>query len=95
MFVLAMRFDLHLPSCRSLKEKRSVLCPMVDGLRHRFPVSVAETGHQRHWQRAEIGVVVVASSERQATEMIDDAERFVWSRPDVEVSDSERSWLET
>lgn len=95
MHVLATRLDLYLPACHSLKEKRSTLRPVVDGMRNRFPVSVAETDHQDQWQRAELGVVVVASSEQRAVEMIDDVERFVWSRPDIEVSSSERSWMET
>jgi uncharacterized protein YlxP (DUF503 family) len=92
--VLVFAVDLHLPACRSLKEKRAVLRPIVDGVRNRFGVSVAETNHQDQWQRAEVGVAVVSGSPKVATELVDDVERFVWSFPEVEVLSMHRYWLE-
>lgn len=94
MHVLAVSVELRLPSCRSLKDKRQILRPVIDGLRHRHRASVAETDAQEQWQRACIGVSVVSSSAAGAEEWMDQIERFVWSRPDVEVVDIERHWLE-
>ena len=54
----AMSFDLHVPESRSLKTKRAAIRPIVDGLRHRFRISVAEVAHQDQWQRAEIAVAI-------------------------------------
>ena len=62
--------------------------------RHRFGISVAEVGHQESWQRAAIGFAVVASSPGQAEAVLDDVDRFVWSRNEVEVLSAERTWLE-
>lgn len=81
----AVRFDLHIPESRSLKGKRAALRPIVDGLRHRFRVSVAETGYQDRWQRAEIGVAVVAESDGHLRAVLDALERFVANAPDVEM----------
>jgi uncharacterized protein YlxP (DUF503 family) len=92
--VLVLAVDLHLPACRSLKEKRAVLRPIVDGVRNRFGVSVAETQHQDQWQRAELGVAVVSGSAKVAAELVDDVERFVWSFPEVEVLQIDRRWIE-
>jgi uncharacterized protein YlxP (DUF503 family) len=92
--VLVFAVDLHLPACRSLKEKRAVLRPIVDGVRNRYGVSVAETRHQDQWQRAEVGVAVVSGSAKVAAELIDDVERFVWSFPEVEVLATRRFWAE-
>jgi uncharacterized protein YlxP (DUF503 family) len=78
---------------RSLKEKRAVLKPIVEGMRHRFSLSVAETGFQDKWQRAEIGVAVVSSTAAHAQEVVDTVERWVWSRPDIEVSRFETEWV--
>jgi hypothetical protein len=36
-------WDLHLPGCHSLKEKRGTLKPLTAALRQRLNVSVAET----------------------------------------------------
>jgi len=94
MYVLALSVEFHLPECRSLKDRRAAVRPMIDGARHRFRVSAAEVGHQERWQRAELGFAVVAASARLATEVMDGVERFVWSFPEAEVIRADRHWLE-
>jgi hypothetical protein len=89
VYAAALRFDLHVPDSRSLKAKRAVIRPVVDGLRHRFHCSVAETGYQDQWQRAEIAVALVAASDGHLRERIDTVERFVLAAADVEVLDVE------
>ena len=89
-----MEIDLRLPGCQSLKEKRSVLRPVLEGLRSRHSVAVSEVDHQDQWQRAAIGMAAVSSSPRHAQELIDAAERFLWSFPDIEVLRSVPRWLE-
>ena len=85
MHVEAVRFELHLPHVHSLKEKRAVIKPIVEGVRRRYQASVAEVAHQDKWQRAAIGVAVVSASPHHAREVMDAIERFVWSFPEVEV----------
>ena len=94
MYVLALDLDLHLPSCGSLKAKRAVLRPMIEGCRHRFGADVAEVAHQDMWQRAGVGIAVVAASAGHAEQRMDAIERWIWSGPDYEVSRAERHWLE-
>jgi uncharacterized protein len=90
----AVRFELHVPQSRSLKAKRAAVRPIVDGLRHRFKVSVAEVDHQDQWQRATIGVAVVSSSEGHLREVLDSVERFVVNAPEVELLDRETAYLD-
>jgi uncharacterized protein YlxP (DUF503 family) len=92
--VLALSVELHLPACRSLKDRRAAVRPIIDGARYRFRISAAEVGYQDKWQRARLGFAVVAGSESQATEVMDNVERFVWSFPEVEVGPVERYWLD-
>ena len=94
MFVLAVEADLHINESRSLKAKRQMIRPIVDGARHRFGVAAAEVGYQDQWQRALLGFAVVAGTVKHAEEVIDAVDRFVWSRPDVEVLSMDRRWLE-
>lgn len=89
-----MRFDLHVPESRSLKSKRAAIRPIVDGLRHRFKVSVAEVDHLDQWQRAAIGVALVAPTAGRLEEVLDVVERFVDAAPDVEVVEADVRWLE-
>lgn len=90
----AMSFDLHVPESRSLKAKRAVVRPIVDGLRHRFRISVAEIDHQDQWQRAGIAVAIVAESDGRVQELLDAVERFVAAAPGIEMLATEVAWLE-
>ena len=93
MHVGVVQLELHIPTSRSLKEKRAVLRPIVEGLRHRFQISVAEVGYQDKWQRALVGMAVVSDSYGHAAEVVDNVERWVWSKPEVEVTRFERVWV--
>lgn len=84
--------ELHIPQSRSLKEKRAAVKPVVEGLRQRFSLSAAEVGYQDKWQRSLIGFAVVSGTYAHAAEVVGAAERWVWSRPDIEVSSFTTSW---
>jgi uncharacterized protein YlxP (DUF503 family) len=90
----ALRFDLHVPESRSLKAKRAAVRPIVDGLRHRYHLSVAEVDYHDLWQRAAIAVAVVAESNRHLEEVLDTVERFVRSSTDVEVLEAATTYLD-
>ncbi len=95
MHAAAMCFDLHIPQSRSLKAKRAAIRPIVDGLRARFHVSVAEVDHQDQWQRAAIAVAVVGATEGQVREVLATVERYVMAAPEIEMLDVETAWLES
>ena len=94
MYASVLTFDLRLPLPSSLKEKRAVITPILEGARRRHRVAVAEVGHQDDRRRSELAFATVASSEHQAREVLYAVERFVWSFPEVEVVSSRRGWLE-
>ena len=54
MVIGVVSWELEVYGAQSLKEKRSVVKSLLDRLRQRHNVSVAETDHQDLWQRAEI-----------------------------------------
>jgi uncharacterized protein YlxP (DUF503 family) len=90
----AVVIELHFPACRSLKDKRAVLRPVIEGARSRFAVAVAETGHQDLHQRALVEVAAAAAQAGVVTEILDAVERYVWSLPGLEVVEARRLWLE-
>ena len=85
MFVAALSLDLLLGDVRSLKQKRSVVRPIVAELRRRFEVSAAETGHLGLHRRAEIGVGLVAADATHCEQVLDACERLVAARPEAEL----------
>ena len=86
MYVAALTLDVLLGDVRSLKQKRAVVRPLVAELRRRYPgVAVAETGYLDLHRRAEIGVAVVSSTAGNAHQVLDECERLVASRPEIEL----------
>ena len=85
VFVGALELDLLLGDVHSLKEKRSVVRPIVAELRRRFEVSAAEAGHLDLHRRSLIGVAVVASEAEHVRDLLAACERLVAGRPEVEL----------
>ena len=79
MVVASLTWELNLPGCSSLKEKRSVIRSLRDRLGAKFNVSVAETGLQDVHARAQLTIALVASDGRLAESILDKADRFVES----------------
>ena len=93
MHVLAVELRFRIPQSQSLKEKRSVLNSLMDRL-GRLGVSVAEIADPEDHQLATLGVATVSGSVHVAESNIDEVVRMVWSRPEVEVLDEIRTWME-
>ena len=85
MWIGWLEFDLLLGDVHSLKEKRSVVRPLVAELTRRFTVSAAETGAQDLYRRAGVGMAVVSGERAHVVEVLDAAERLVAARPEVEL----------
>lgn len=90
MFVGALELDVLLGDVHSLKEKRSVVRPVIAELRRRFEVSVAEAGHLDLHRRALIGVAAVAPDAKHVRDLLDACERLVAGRPGVELLSARR-----
>jgi uncharacterized protein YlxP (DUF503 family) len=77
--------ELHFPQSRSLKEKRAPLASLRDAVHARFRASFSEVGLHDVWQRARILVVLAASSLQQASQQMDEIDRYLHSQ-EFEVS---------
>ena len=79
MLVSGCSWDLSLPECRSLKDKRRVVKSLKDRIRGRFNVSVAETAHQDVWTRAQLSVALVTTDSASPDSVISKLDRFIES----------------
>ena len=77
MFVGMARFEIFVPHSGSLKQKRQVLRPVIDRVRNKLNISIAEVDHQNLWQRSALGVTCVSSSVDQCHKLLADAERVI------------------
>lgn len=94
MYAAAIRVELRIRGARSLKEKRRTVKSVIADLRHRFEVSVAEVDHQDLWQRATLGIAIVAPQSGHLDRVINTIERSIRARTDVEVLASAVAHLE-
>lgn len=85
MFVGALELDLLLGDVRSLKQKRSVVRPVVAELRRRLLVTAAEVDGMDLHRRVTIGVAVVADSATHCQHVLEECERLVAGRPELDV----------
>jgi uncharacterized protein YlxP (DUF503 family) len=86
MYIGALTLDLLLGDVRSLKQKRSVVRPLIAEVRRRYPaVAVAETGHLDLHRRAEIGIAVVSATAANCDEVMDACERLIAFHPEIEL----------
>ncbi len=85
MYVGALELDVLFGDVRSLKQKRSLVRPVVAQLRQRFDVAAAEAGYVELHRRSLIGVAAVAADAGQVREVLDACERLVARRPELEL----------
>jgi hypothetical protein len=89
MLVAALRIDVRIPGCTSLKEKRHVVKALANGIRSTFDVAVAETGYHDRWQRAELGVAAVGTEGYHLRKVMHSVRRFIDRFGEVELIDAE------
>jgi uncharacterized protein YlxP (DUF503 family) len=89
MLLAALRVDVRIPGCTSLKEKRHVVKALANGIRSTFEVAVAETGFQDTWQRAELGVAAVGSEGYHLKKVMHSVQKFVDRFGEVELIHAE------
>jgi uncharacterized protein len=90
VFTGSVAFDLLLGDVRSLKQKRSLVRPLVAELRRKYDVSAAEAGHLDLHRRALVGVAVVAADRAHCVDVLDACERLVAGRPELELLSARR-----
>jgi uncharacterized protein YlxP (DUF503 family) len=90
MWTGAIEFDLLLGDVHSLKEKRSLVRPLIAEVRRMYGVSVAEVDHLDLHRRAGIGVAVVAADQSHVVDLLDTIERRVAYHPEVELLSARR-----
>jgi uncharacterized protein YlxP (DUF503 family) len=91
MLVALARFDLRIPACASLKEKRHVVKTLTNAIRSTFNVSVAEVDHHDLWQRTALAVAVAAGEGYHAKRVLHEVEKLVERWAEVELIDLEVS----
>jgi uncharacterized protein YlxP (DUF503 family) len=70
MFVGVLRLVLHIPSARSLKDRRRVVRSFKDRVQSRLRLSVAEVGGLDQHQRCVLGIAAVSKDASRVDELL-------------------------
>ncbi len=77
MVIAYALFDLHLPGCRGLKEKRMIVKSLKTRIRNEFEISAAEVGDQDLLQRSLLGVAVIGPDQQPLDALLQNVLQFV------------------
>jgi uncharacterized protein len=89
MVVGSLKIEFHLTDNRSLKGKRKVVRSMVDKVKSRFNVSIAEVDSNDKWQKIELGVSAVGNDRRHIDSSLNHILSFLESLYLAEIVHSE------
>jgi uncharacterized protein YlxP (DUF503 family) len=89
VLVALERFDLRIPGCGSLKEKRHVVKTLSNAIRTKFNVAVAEVDYRDLWQRTALGVAAVSGERYHARKVLHEVEKLIERWAEVEVIDTQ------
>lgn len=90
MVIGACLVKLHLDGCSSLKDKRSLIKPLIARLHREFDVAAAEVEHQDVWQTAGIAIVAVGNDPGPLQAELQNIVRWIeHNRPEVEIVDAQ------
>lgn len=87
MVVGLCTLELYIGEADSLKEKRRVLKSVLERVRSRFNVSIAEVGQQDLWQRATIAFACVSNDSCHTNQVISSVVNFIERQGCVQVTD--------
>jgi len=94
MVVGVATFELHIPSARSLKDKRRVVKALIERLHHRYRLSIVESRYHDLHQRAEIGLAAVAVSAGELERLLEEVHNIVDQVPEAYLTRWEPQILE-
>jgi hypothetical protein len=77
MILGTAQITLHIPDAQSLKDRRRVVKSIVERVRNRFDVAIADVDEEQQWQAATLGVVAVANSSRHVETVVQQVINFV------------------
>ncbi|HHY89924.1 MAG TPA: DUF503 domain-containing protein [Chloroflexi bacterium] len=84
-----LTLHLLLPGCRSLKEKRGRLKPLLARLHRDFNISAAEIDRQDIWQETVVGCVVISNDANHSSRLLQQIPETIEKNwPDFQLIDS-------
>ncbi|MGI6712471.1 MAG: DUF503 domain-containing protein [Bacillota bacterium] len=86
MIVGLCTYEIYLANSQSLKDKRRVLKSIIERVKHKFNVSIAEVDRQDNWHRAVVGIAVISNNSAHVNQILNNVTKFIEnSKNDIEL----------
>lgn len=89
MITATAQIILYAPSCHSLKDKRAILKRIIERLKNKFNISIAEVDKQDVIQTIVLGVAIVSNSASHGRQVLDEVIRFIDANAEAEITNIE------
>ena len=89
MVIGICHLDLLIRENNSLKGKRRILKKIIERVKHKFNVSIAEVGNHDLWQSSQIGFCMVGNDRRFINSALDKIVFFIEGISSAEIIKSE------
>jgi len=86
MIIVYAEIECLINYAQSLKEKRSVIKPLLLKIRRDYNVSIAEVDFQSLWQRSKFAIVTVSNEKKQAEKVIQDVFKVMELSGELEIT---------
>ncbi len=83
--------DLRISENNSLKGKRRILKRIIERVKHKFNVSIAEVGNHDLWQSSKIGFCMVGNDKRFINSALD---KIIYFIEEINIAEITKSDLE-
>jgi len=93
MVVGVLTLELFISEANSLKGKRKILKSLLERLKHRFNISVAEVGRQDSWKHSTIGISAVSGETAHMDSILSTVVNFIENHGGVEIIEIQKELL--
>lgn len=92
--ILCIKVVLHIPYAQSLKQKRQPVKSLKQRLQNRFNASVSEIDALDEWQRAVLGVAMIANDRTYLEQQASKIEQLIIEETDMELIEFANEFLQ-
>lgn len=91
--ILFINVIVHIPYAQSLKQKRQPVKSLITRLQNRFNASVSEIDGLDNWQRAVLGVAMIANDKVYLEQQASKIEQMIIDEADMELIEFAEEYL--
>lgn len=87
MFIGVLSIRLFLSEPQSLKDKRRIIKSLIERLKNKFNIAVAEAAYLDSWNNSELGIVCISNDAGHADSMMNSVVNYIEGFGSAELAD--------